>query len=542
MKDFHGFKKIATDQKSTTFAHPNGSKLVVAHGRLDKKTLDSLAKMPIHAPKKAPVQKYSGEDGDPQSSVVEVPDYATTPVEDIALPQDQAPEDPQTQRLRDTQDTMNNIGSFAHSAKRALFDDWTKPDEHPYEPVDFKKGAPSVSPSEVAPPVNAGAPTNVNLNNRYQPAQQGVMAGMPQANDPNFKYDPFQGINTQMGGVREEANAIGKMEDAKVAAIHQHQEAMNAINYQAQQNAFNNKVETENWTEDMKNSHIDPQAYVNNMSGGQKAATAIGMILGGMGQGLMHTGSNAVVDMLNKNIDRDVQAQVLNRDNKKTVFNAMQKQYGNEQDALQMTRAFYLQKLQNDLGEAAAKSGSQLAQARASQAIGPLQQQLQQIHFDVGMRQAALKGINSGNDTMAAAAIPYLVRDKTKVEDAAKAYGAAKSLNEQQTNALKSFDQIHNMIGHGMFSPNDAASAKQAFVGTLQVALEHRYNPEAAAALGNALWPSKTDVSEKTVQNKRERLIKEFNGARDEHDSVLRALTGGLMGAPAPTPQFTKRK
>ncbi len=221
-----------------------------------------------------------------------------------------------------------------------------------------------------------------------------------------------------MAGVQGEANAIGDLEKVKAQALEQNQTDMAALNYQAQQNAWNNQVETQNMIDDMKNSHIDPKAYVNNMSSGQKAGTAIGLLLGGMSGGLLHTGVNPAMDFLNKQIDRDINAQIANRNNKETIFNAMQKQYGNQVDATKMTHAFYLAKLQNDIGIAAAKSGSPIAQARAQQIMGPLQSQLQQIHLEVGMRQAALNGLSTGQNV--SAALPFLVHDKSKVEDAAK--------------------------------------------------------------------------------------------------------------------------
>src|SRR4051812_6407000 len=45
---FRNFKKVAGDDNSTTFAHPNGSQLTVPHGSLDKKTIMQLKKMPVH--------------------------------------------------------------------------------------------------------------------------------------------------------------------------------------------------------------------------------------------------------------------------------------------------------------------------------------------------------------------------------------------------------------------------------------------------------------------------------------------------------------
>jgi hypothetical protein len=533
-QSFNGFKKVGSTATHTTFAHPNGSRLTIPHAALDKKTLQKMSG----------IKKYSGEDSEenPKSQVVETP--ATAPMENIALPKDQ-PDVPFAQRVG------HFIGNTGVPILRQAVKDATAPERAAWNALQdfgsgFSQGVDGADASAAPATEQSGpAPTNVSL--AAAPQTQGAGGGgnpyaeMYTGQNPSFKYDPYQGINTQIAGAQNEANAIGRIEDEKARLIQEHQKSQEALNYQIQQNAWNNKVETDNWIEDMKSGHIDPKAYVNNMTTGQKTATAIGLILGGMSEGLLHNGKNPALEMLNKNIDNDIKAQLENRENKKTIFNAMQKQYGNQQDALTMLRAFYTQKLVNDMGEAAARNGSDLAKARAAQVIGPLQQQLQQAHFDVGMRQAALQNMASGNVANMAAAIPYLVRDKTKVSEAAKAYGEAMQLNHQQDNLVKSFNDIRGKFRNGLLSPNDTQSAKQAFIGNMQVALEHRYNAEAAAALGNAIFPRATD-SDATVENKFKRLLQETEGARSEKDATLRALTGGLLGAPRSSSIFNNKR
>ncbi len=609
MRSYHGFKKIAADEKSTTFAHPNGSQLIVAHTTLDPKTLKKISSLPVHKmanggelpppsmpdPQKArdanaglekgqswtegwqnlkhelgvgsneqkpaqqpakkgyarggKVQKFSGEGGDPSESEVSAAVDQNTSANPYEAPQEAAPaaahDEPLMQHIGSLigkygvapiANAVTSLGQAAISTAKSagqLAGGITQGAEQGtgmYLPGSTAPGAPKLQPAVAE---KSTAPTNVNL----APAAASQPMQLPRAGQD---YDPYKGLNMQQAGNTNEARAIGNLENQKANIYQNHQQELADLNYQAQQNAWNNHVETQNIIDDMKQSHIDPRAYVNNMTGGQKVSTAIGLLLGGIGGGLTHTGVNPAMDFLNKQIDRDVAAQKANVENKQTIFNAMQKQYGNQQDAVKMTHAFYLAKLQNEIGTAAAKSGSPLAMARAQQLNGPLESQLQQLHFEVGMRQAALNGLAGGKNI--SGALQYLVHDKTKVEDASKAYGAASELNEHQRNALQSFDQIHSKFMNGMLSPNDTQSAKQAFIGSLQVALEHRYNPEAAAALGDALFPSKTDTSETTVQNKRNRLIEEFSGARAQHDAVLRGLTSGLVGAPKPPPSgFRKR-
>lgn len=519
MQNFQGFKKIGSDKKSTTFAHPSGHQLTVAHASLDPKTLQKMSALPVHKACGGEMKKYAGNENRPEDSEVNLDIDPNAPMPAIPA-QIQGSMAPSSEFLANPTKSSSTpvMDAIKYGNKWLMAPAGTTP-------------PPTVAQ---AAPEEEAAPTNVNLN---PPAQTQNNMLIPQPG--NGGYDPYQGLNTQAAGVKAEANAIGSLEKQKAKIFQQNQKDMLDIQNQGQQNAWNNNVETQNMIDDMRNSHIDPKAYINNMSGGQKASTAIGLLLGGMAGGILHTGGNAAMDFLNKQIDRDIEAQKGNIENKKTIFNALQTQYRNTKDATDMTRAFYLSKLQNDISTAAAKAGSPLAQARAQQALGPIQTQIQQLHFQVGMRQAALNTMKNGGN--AAAALPYLVQDSSKVSEAAKAYGAANALNDQQRNIMDSFNQIRGKFMNGVLSPNDTASAKQAFIGNLQVALEHRYNPDAAAALGNSLFPTMTDT-ESTVNNKAVRLQKEFDGARAEHDATLRALTSGMVGAPAAPPVFNKRK
>ena len=47
--DVSKFKKISSDDKKTTFKHPNGHTIVVAHGPLGKKLKEGLDKLPMYA-------------------------------------------------------------------------------------------------------------------------------------------------------------------------------------------------------------------------------------------------------------------------------------------------------------------------------------------------------------------------------------------------------------------------------------------------------------------------------------------------------------
>ncbi len=395
--------------------------------------------------------------------------------------------------------------------------------------------APAMAPQQTAPmsqmsPEQQNAPTNFDLGKPQQ--QQTPMAAAMPAN-----YNPNQGLNTQALGIRQQQGAESKIAADQATTLANHQQELQDMQMQISKNAFDHETEQKNIIDDMKNDKIDPNHYMNSKGTGQKISTAIGLILGGIGGGLTGQG-NSAERYIHAQIKNDIAAQEKNMGQKQNILSAMEKQYGDKTSALKALENVYLMKTSNQIQEAAAKNGGELAMARANQALGPIQQQIQANNMELGLRKYAMDKMNSGGDM--SAAIPYLVTDKSKVEDASKAYGAIKSLNAQQGHAMESFDHINKLFMNGMMSPNDTQSAKQAFIGTLQVALEHRYNADAAAALGNALFPKATD-SDQTVKNKKERLRQEFEAAREEHSSVLSGLTRGLVGAPKAPPRFNRK-
>lgn len=476
MNQFRGFKKIKSTKNETHFEHANGSKLVVPHKALDKGTLDALKALPVKEACGGDIRKYSGEDAEPEDQEV-TPDTGAPSV----------------------------VQNFGPTSKQEEF---TPP-----------------APDTPAQP----APQNFNLSAQGQaPSTNQVLAEKMNA------MDPYKGLNTQIAGHQEEANAVGNFEAQKAQDYKKMSDDMATVQYQSQQNAWNHKIETDNMISDMKNSHIDPKAYLNNMSSGQKVSTAIGLILGGMSGGILGNGKNPALEFLNQQISRDVEAQKANQDNKSTIFNALQKQFGNDMDATKMTQAFYTAKLANDIAGAAAKAGTPLAEARAKQVIGPLQDQLAQLHLQVGMRQAAMTGLKSG--ASAAAVIPFMV-PKDQQQKALDSYGKIEELNQLESNMNQSADHLSSQMMNGAMSPHDTDSAKQAFVGAVQKMSEGRYNQDAANKLVTSLLPQNLDTAG-TIRNKEMRRKEFFDAFRKEHAAVLQSH---FIPIPQPAPRFKKR-
>lgn len=117
-------------------------------------------------------------------------------------------------------------------------------------------------------------------------------------------------------------------------------------------------------------------------------------MLGGMGAGLTG-GSNQVLDMLNKMVDRDIDAQLQEIGKGKTLLDQNMRQYGNARDAMDATRLQINTLLQSQIEQSKSKFASPIAQSKATQAIGLLETQAAPLKAQLAARQALSKAASS---------------------------------------------------------------------------------------------------------------------------------------------------
>lgn len=384
--------------------------------------------------------------------------------------------------------------------------------------------APQAAPAQ-AMKEQAPSPENVDLGG-------GISGGGQKqgGSNPMAKYDPNEGLRMQERGIQNEANIQGDLAEKNAGLYKDQAHQLELINYQAQQNAFNHNQEVQSVVDDMKKDKIDPNAYINNMGTGQRIASAIGLVLGGMGGGLTHQ-ENPAAKFLNDQINRDIEGQKMNMGKKQNLLSALEKQYGNQQDALKMAHSIYSAKLIDQINEEAAKAGTTLAQARAQQLIGPLRQQINQNSMELGFRQAAMDSMKNGGS--AETAIPFMV-PKEQQGKAIEAYGKISELNKLHQSMRESAEHLHGKLLNGALSPNDTASAKQAFAGAVQKLSEGRYNGDAAQKIVDSLLPQTADMGKTTYDNKMKRMDEFFDSFRKEPETVLKTHY-------VPTPQMAPR-
>lgn len=135
-------------------------------------------------------------------------------------------------------------------------------------------------------------------------------------------------------------------------------------------------------------STIRPNAYQEDMSAGQKTVNAIGMLLAGFGG----AGPQAMA-FLNKQIDRNVQAQQQNFQNQNTIYHAYENLYHDKNIATSLAKASNIDILDNQMKLTAQRLGTAQAQSAYDQASGALKVKRAQ---ELGMAAQRLTGLRNG--------------------------------------------------------------------------------------------------------------------------------------------------
>lgn len=125
------------------------------------------------------------------------------------------------------------------------------------------------------------------------------------------------------------------------------------------------KGHTDDFNNYVQQHDINPTAYTDTAKANHKTSTAIGLMLGGMaGQG--H--GNVAMDYINKQIDRDIDAQKANINNRHTVLGAYQDLYKDSTVAANLARISTNDIYSHRINKIAAQLGTQQAEAIANAA------------------------------------------------------------------------------------------------------------------------------------------------------------------------------
>lgn len=290
--DFSGFKKVAEDAKSVTMQHDKGHKMVIAVMAIPKLQREQLKMLPLA--KGGKVKGYA-----------EGETIAKDPKEEMGIeqPTETAPQAPPV--------VVNNI-----------------------TPQPQAQAVPVAEPPAQNPAV-------AYANKPIATEQPQVPAAVPNLN-PNGTMNPAAiAKNTQSAAEGQKNIDIAKGK------------ALADVNQGYTQGLAENEQRRQKYYDDL-NKHVDdfshyiadpatkinPNAYWENRSTGQKVSMALGVALGGFGTAF--GGTNYAQDFLNKQIDRDIDAQKKRADQHQTLLGAYERLYGEGNAAVNATKATML--------------------------------------------------------------------------------------------------------------------------------------------------------------------------------------------------------
>lgn len=367
-KNLDGFKKVHEDKDKAIMMHKKGHTVTIAMNALPALQRKQLSALPLHKYEGGKIKKYVEGSGDVEQEIAaedaqngpppvqnpatdeSVPDSGRTAAQELA-DEDLAAHGPQPTNTPPPQLSVAPISSVP--APTALPAPFAATEESAVD----KDSPSSMTPTAAVAPKSEKAPTAQISENA---------AG---------KYDEIPGANQYLRGLKEQAAAAGQQANYNAMAEREYRQSVSEADAEWKNTSAGMQDDIAGSLRDMKNGHINPKSYMENMQAPQRVATAIGLFLGGLSTPFTHQ-ANPAMEMLNKQIDRDIDAQKAGLNNKMNVYHGFLEKYKNAEVAEQMTRATQYGVYASKIREIAASSGSPMAKALADQAAGKYENSL----------------------------------------------------------------------------------------------------------------------------------------------------------------------
>ena len=317
----------------------------------------------------------------------------------------------------------------------------------------------------------------------------------------------MQGIGEQKAGLASQYEAqVMEAQKAQIA-IQEQQAKQQALAEEYQSHTKSLQQERDSLMKDLNGGHINPNQFWEDKSFMGKLGTAIGLIMGGIGGGL--TGQeNPAMKFLQAQMDRNINAQRLNLENKHNLLNANRAQFQNERDALDATRIMQNDIVSNQLKLAAAQAAEPKAKAALLMNAGQIDQQSAAMQGQLAARRALMSG--AGKGLVDPSVMIRMVVPPEHQKDAYKEMAEAQGLVKTKDNLLSAFDQVEkiNTVGGALTSPLQTHKQTRAIIDPLVAQLSKetagRFT-EADSAMVESLFPAKGD-NPQTIAIKRQKL------------------------------------
>lgn len=257
----------------------------------------------------------------------------------------------------------------------------------------------------------------------------------------------MKGIGQQKAGLQQEAAATGALGEEQAKQLEAQNQQIQARQVSFEQATAKLNEHRQALLQDLQENKINPNQYYDSLSTGGKVSTLVGLVLGGIGGGMTGKGGNMALDTFNNMVNRDLEAQKSNLDKKKGLLAANLQEMGNLRDAETFSRIQMNDAFANQLKASAAKAQGPIAQARALQMAGQIDQQNAQLMGTLAMKQSLMgqqgnippeKLINvvvpEGERPKAREELSKITAFKAATQDIAKSFGEAALIGGIQGN------------------------------------------------------------------------------------------------------------
>lgn len=242
--------------------------------------------------------------------------------------------------------------------------------------------APTAAPSgSGVPPVRVSRP----LGQMTPASLQTAAPASPDA-DPLSFYS--KGFNQERAGIMGEATAQTKQGQETAKALDAVQQQMAAAQETYQKTLSQYQAESQQLENDYRKGTVNPNRIWQNMTTGNKILAGISIFLGGLGGGLTKQGGNVALDVINKAIDRDIEAQRANLDKNKNLLSLNLEKTRDLTSAAMMTQNQMLSAAKVQVETAAARQQGPLAQAKAKQLLGQIDLKQGELMHQLAMARA----------------------------------------------------------------------------------------------------------------------------------------------------------
>jgi hypothetical protein len=377
-------------------------------------------------------------------------------------------------------------------------------------------------PAEIleAPVVQATTPELAQTPAVAPVAQPNPVSGL-MAQEQSATNQQIQGVNkvaevqgniaNQQAALADKLYSPEKVQEAqdKVAKLEEQRQVIADQNEKLYQAAFDNK--------------IDPKRVWNNMSTGNKVLSTISIILGGLGSG-GNAANNAAMNVLNKQVDDDIRAQMAAGDNARNLYQINLQKYRDVGSAIEATKSQLSSVIQGQIGAVAAKNGSDMAKAQATQMIGQLK--AQQVKNNLSVLETYGKMPQRVEGDSMAAKVSRLPKEQQ--DNAIKELGVyeASKAASQQFKSIFNESAVLNSLGNKLLNPIQTANKLKALKARLYPIARKIAGPGTFSDTdaGNLIDPllSSWSNNKKTNQEILSGVLQTLESLREENTPTLR--------------------